>query len=81
MTGGFWTLLLVELVGIVLLRRLLRQLRGVMAEQFPPEVRTTGIGLPTRSRWRSSAAPPPYITTWLAERPRDLVWVYVAAPR
>ena len=44
--GGFWSLLLVELVGMFFLVGYSANCAVVMAEQFPAEVRTTGIGLP-----------------------------------
>ena len=44
--GGFWPLLVVELVGVTFLAGYSANCAVVMAEQFPAEVRSTGIGLP-----------------------------------
>ncbi len=52
----------------------------VMAEQFPPEVRTTGIGLPYALSVALFGGTAPYMTTWMSTNGHaDLVWVYVAA--
>lgn len=52
----------------------------VMAEQFPAEVRTTGIGFPYAISVAVFGGTAPYVTTWLATSGRqDLVWIYVAA--
>lgn len=78
-TGGFWTLLLVEIVGVTFLSGYAAIIVTVMAEQFPPEVRTTGIGFPYAIAVALFGGTAPYITTWLATSGlRDWVWVYVA---
>lgn len=78
-TGGFWTLLLVEIVGVTFLSGYAAIIVTVMAEQFPPEVRTTGIGFPYAIAVAVFGGTAPYITTWLATSGlRDWVWVYVA---
>ncbi|KAF0960401.1 MFS transporter [Rhodococcus sp. T7] len=79
-TGGFWTLLAVEIVGVTLLAGYAGLIATVMAEQFPAEVRTTGIGFPYAIAVALFGGTAPYITTWLATNGlQDWVWLYVAA--
>jgi MFS transporter, MHS family, alpha-ketoglutarate permease len=79
-SGGFWTLFLVEIVGMTLLAGYAANIVTVMAEQFPPEVRSTGIGFPYAISVAVFGGTAPYITTWLATSGHvDLIWVYVAA--
>ena len=72
--------MVVELVGVTLLTGYSANCAVIMTEQFPPEVRATGVGLPyalavARVRWHRA-----YITTWMAASGyRRLTWVYVAA--
>ena len=73
-------MLAIELAGIVLLVGYSANCAVVMAEQFPPEVRTVGIGLPYALAVAIFGGTAPYITTWLTSNGhRDLVWLYVAA--
>jgi MHS family alpha-ketoglutarate permease-like MFS transporter len=77
--GGFWSLLLVELAGMVFLVGYSANCAVVMAEQFPAEVRTTGIGLPYALAVAVFGGTAPYVTTWMATHGhRDKVWVYTA---
>ncbi len=77
--GGFWSLLLVELVGMFFLVGYSANCAVVMAEQFPAEVRTTGIGLPYALAVAVFGGTAPYVTTWMATHGhRDKVWVYTA---
>jgi MHS family alpha-ketoglutarate permease-like MFS transporter len=77
--GGFWSLLLVEFVGIVFIVGYSANCAVVMAEQFPAEVRTTGIGLPYALAVAIFGGTAPYITTWMATNGhRGSVWIYVA---
>ncbi|MEV0388849.1 MFS transporter [Nonomuraea sp. NPDC050643] len=77
--GGFGSLLVIELVGMVFLVGYSANCAVVMAEQFPAEVRTTGIGLPYALAVAIFGGTAPYITTWLSSSGyRDLVWLYVA---
>jgi MHS family alpha-ketoglutarate permease-like MFS transporter len=77
--GGFWSLLLVEFVGIVFIVGYSANCAVVMAEQFPAEVRTTGIGLPYAFAVGIFGGTAPYITTWMASNGhRGSVWIYVA---
>ncbi|MEV4568703.1 MFS transporter [Nonomuraea sp. NPDC049419] len=77
--GGFGALLAIELAGVVLLVGYSANCAAVMAEQFPAEVRTTGIGLPYALSVGVFGGTAPYVTTWLSSNGhRDLVWIYVA---
>ena len=78
--GGFWPLLLVELVGVTFLAGYSANCAVVMAEQFPAEVRSTGIGLPYALAVAIFGGTAPYITTWMsANGYGGFVWLYVAA--
>ncbi|MGH3495619.1 MAG: MFS transporter, partial [Sciscionella sp.] len=78
--GGFWALLLVELLGVFFMVGYSANCAVVMAEQFPAEVRTTGIGLPYALAVAIFGGTAPYVTTWLATNGhRGLVWMYAAA--
>jgi MHS family alpha-ketoglutarate permease-like MFS transporter len=80
LSAHFWTLLGIELVGMILIVGYSANCAVVMAEQFPAEVRTTGIGLPYALAVALFGGTAPYITTWMsAHGHRDLVWLYVAA--
>ena len=78
--GGFWPLLVVELVGVTFLAGYSANCAVVMAEQFPAEVRSTGIGLPYALAVAVFGGTAPYITTWMsANGLGGYVWLYVAA--
>jgi MHS family alpha-ketoglutarate permease-like MFS transporter len=78
--ASFGTLLLVELVGVTFLAGYSANCAVIMSEQFPPEVRSTGIGLPYAAAVAVFGGTAPYITTWLADNGyRDQTWIYVAA--
>jgi MHS family alpha-ketoglutarate permease-like MFS transporter len=78
--GGFWPLLVVELVGVTFLAGYSANCAVVMAEQFPAEVRSTGIGLPYALAVALFGGTAPYITTWMSTNGfGGLVWLYVAA--
>ncbi|MGW0291125.1 MFS transporter [Streptomyces tuirus] len=80
LANSFWGLLLIEIIGLVLMIGYSANCAVVMAEQFPPEVRTTGIGLPYALSVALFGGTAPYVTTWMSTNGhRDLVWVYVAA--
>jgi MHS family alpha-ketoglutarate permease-like MFS transporter len=77
--GGFWPLLVVELVGVTFLAGYSANCAVVMAEQFPAEVRSTGIGLPYAIAVAIFGGTAPYITTWMSTNGlRGWVWLYVA---
>ena len=78
--GGFWPLLVVELVGVTFLAGYSANCAVVMAEQFPAEVRSTGIGLPYALAVALFGGTAPYITTWMSTNGfGGFVWLYVAA--
>ncbi|MBS9376519.1 MFS transporter [Rhodococcus sp. B50] len=78
-TGGFWTLFMVEIIGVTLLAGYAGLIATVMAEQFPAEIRTTGIGFPYAIAVAVFGGTAPYVTTWLATNGmQDRVWMYVA---
>ncbi len=79
LNGDFWMLLAIELIGIVLLLGYSANCAVIMAEQFPPEVRATGIGLPYALAVAIFGGTAPYITTWMnANGYGGLVWLYCA---
>ena len=63
--NDFWTLLAIELVGVVLLVGYSANCAAVMAEQFPTEVRTVGIAVPYAIAVAIFGGTAPYIMTWL----------------
>ncbi len=65
MRNDFWTLLTIELVGVVLLVGYSANCAAVMAEQFPTEVRTVGIAVPYAIAVAIFGGTAPYIMTWL----------------
>jgi MHS family alpha-ketoglutarate permease-like MFS transporter len=78
--GGFWALLLVELLGVFFMVGYSANCAVVMAEQFPTEVRTTGIALPYALAVAIFGGTAPYVTTWMATHGhRGQVWMYAAA--
>jgi MHS family alpha-ketoglutarate permease-like MFS transporter len=80
LNGNFWTVLAIELVGIVLLVGYSANCAVIMAEQFPPEVRATGIGLPYALAVAIFGGTAPYITTWMnTSGLGGWVWAYAAA--
>ncbi|MCH1883870.1 MFS transporter [Agrococcus sp. ARC_14] len=77
--GTFWMLLVVQLIGIVLLLGYSANCAVIMAEQFPPEVRATGIGLPYALAVALFGGTAPYITTWMGTNGLgDWVWLYAS---
>ncbi|UKA66586.1 MFS transporter [Arthrobacter sp. FW306-05-C] len=79
LNGNFWMLLLIEVVGIILLLGYSANCAVIMAEQFPAEVRATGIGLPYALAVAIFGGTAPYLTTWMnASGLGQLVWLYCA---
>jgi len=77
--GTFSALLVVELIGVTFLAGYSANCAVIMSEQFPPEVRATGIGLPYALAVAVFGGTAPYITTWMATAGyRDLTWIYVS---
>ncbi|MEE4591077.1 MFS transporter [Streptomyces sp. DSM 41524] len=78
--NSFLSLFLVQLVGMLLILGYSANCAVIMAEQFPPEVRATGIALPYALAVAIFGGTAPYLTTWLHESGHsDLLWVYVSA--
>ncbi|MFH8470815.1 MFS transporter [Streptomyces sp. NPDC017991] len=78
--GGFWTLLLVEIAGVVLLVGNSANVAAIYAELFPTSVRTTGTGLPYATAVALFGGTAPYFTTWLASiGQQDKIWIYIVA--
>jgi MFS transporter, MHS family, alpha-ketoglutarate permease len=79
LSNGLLSVFVIELIGLVLIVGYSANAAVIMAEQFPAEVRTTGIGLPYALAVAIFGGTAPYVTTWLnANHFSDLVWVYVA---
>jgi len=77
--GGFWSVLVIELIGMVLILGYSANCAVIMAEQFPAEVRTTGIALPYALAVAVFGGTAPYVTTWLESAGHGAqVWSYVA---
>lgn len=80
LSANFWVLLAVQLIGVLFLLGYSANCAVIMAEQFPPEVRATGIGLPYALAVAVFGGTAPYVTTWLtASGLGDWVWLYCAA--
>ncbi|WP_290058421.1 MFS transporter [Amycolatopsis solani] len=79
LNGDFRLLLLIQIAGLVLLLGYSANVAAVMAEQFPPEVRATGIGLPYALSVAVFGGTVPYLTTWLTTHGLGTwVWLYCA---
>lgn len=77
--GSFWRLLIVQVVGLILLLGYSANAIVVMAEQFPAEVRVTGIGVPYSLAVAIFGGTAPYITTWMnGSGLGSFVWLYCA---
>ena len=69
-----WVMLV---IGVILLLGYSANCAVIMAEQFPAEVRATGIGLPYALAVAVFGGTAPYITTWMnTSGYGGLVWVY-----
>ncbi|MEO5314697.1 MFS transporter [Pseudarthrobacter sp. CC12] len=80
MNGNFWMLLLIELIGVIFLLGYSANCAAIMAEQFPAEIRATGIGLPYALAVAVFGGTAPYITTWMTTNGLGgLVWLYCSA--
>ncbi|MCD1287617.1 MFS transporter [Brevibacterium sp. CCUG 69071] len=77
--NNFWVFLAVEIVGMTLLLGYSANCAVIMAEQFPPEIRATGIGLPYALAVAIFGGTAPYIITWMNDIGiGDKVWIYCA---
>jgi MHS family alpha-ketoglutarate permease-like MFS transporter len=78
--GGFGTLLVIELIGVVLLVGNSANVAAIYAELFPAAVRTTGTGLPYAVAVAVFGGTAPYFTTWLTGNGhQDKIWIYIVA--
>jgi MHS family alpha-ketoglutarate permease-like MFS transporter len=76
---SFLSVFLVQLAGMILILGYSANCAVIMAEQFPPEVRATGIALPYALAVALFGGTAPYLTTWLNDiGHRDLLWLYVS---
>lgn len=76
---SFTTFFIIQVVGLLLLLGYCANVAAIMAEQFPPEVRATGIGLPYALAVAVFGGTAPYVTTWLnTSGHADWVWLYCA---
>lgn len=79
LSNNFWSLLFVQLAGIVFLLGYSCNCAAIMAEQFPPEVRATGIALPYALAVAIFGGTAPYVTTWMHFNGFiNYIWLYVA---
>ena len=77
--NDFWSVFAVQLTGMLLVLGYSANCAVIMAEQFPPEVRATGIALPYALSVALFGGTAPYITTWLDDIGHsDLLWLYVS---
>lgn len=79
LAASFWSVLIIEVIGLVFIVGYSANCAVIMAEQFPPEVRTTGIGLPYALAVAIFGGTAPFVTTWMnSHKLGYLIWVYVA---
>ncbi|MFE4399748.1 MFS transporter, partial [Kitasatospora sp. NPDC056808] len=76
---SFLSLFLVQLTGMLLILGYSANCAVIMAEQFPAEIRATGIALPYALAVALFGGTAPYLTTWMhGSGHSDLLWLYVA---
>lgn len=79
LSNSFASLFFVQLTGMMLILGYSANCAVIMAEQFPPEVRATGIALPYALAVAVFGGTAPYITTWLNDAGHGgLLWLYVS---
>jgi MHS family alpha-ketoglutarate permease-like MFS transporter len=77
--NDFWVLLGIQLIGIILILGYSANCAAVMAEQFPAQVRTVGIGLPYALAVAIFGGTAPYILTYMTSNGlQGYIWLYVA---
>lgn len=77
--NNFWGFLLIEVIGLTLMLGYSANCAVIMAEQFPPEVRATGIGFPYALAVAIFGGTAPYIITWMnGVGLGGQVWIYCA---
>lgn len=78
LNDSFVVLFLVQLTGMLLILGYSANCAVIMAEQFPPEVRATGIALPYALAVALFGGTAPYVTTWMSDAGHaDKLWIYV----
>ena len=79
LSNSFASLFFVQLTGMLLILGYSANCAVIMAEQFPPEVRATGIALPYALAVALFGGTAPYVTTWLNDAGHGgMVWLYVS---
>ncbi|MFE3598667.1 MFS transporter [Streptomyces sp. NPDC059096] len=79
LNDSFLVLFLVQLTGMLLILGYSANCAVIMAEQFPPEVRATGIALPYALAVAVFGGTAPYVTTWMSDSGHaDKLWLYVS---
>jgi MHS family alpha-ketoglutarate permease-like MFS transporter len=80
MTADFLSLFVIQAIGMILLIGYCANSAAVMAEQFPPEVRVTGIALPYAVSVAVFGGTAPYIVTWMVKSGNaESIWMYLAS--
>jgi MHS family alpha-ketoglutarate permease-like MFS transporter len=78
--ASFTRLFLVQLAGMLLILGYSANCAVIMAEQFPPEIRATGIALPYALAVAAFGGTAPYVTTWMHDHHYGgWLWLYVSA--
>lgn len=76
----FWTFLIVQIVGLILMAGVDGVMTSTMCELFPTQVRASGIGIPYALTAAVFSGTAPLIATWLIDRGQPMaVAFYVIA--
>ncbi|MFE3266963.1 MFS transporter [Streptomyces sp. NPDC059215] len=77
--SGFLSLFLVQLTGMLLILGYSANCAVVMAEQFPAEIRATGIAVPYALAVAMFGGTAPYVITWMHDHHlSDWLWLYLS---
>jgi MHS family alpha-ketoglutarate permease-like MFS transporter len=80
LSNHFWTDATIATIGMLLSSGFTATCAAVMAEQFPAEVRATGVALPYAVSATLFGGTLPYILTFMSSAGlSQFIWVYVAA--
>lgn len=80
LSNDFWTATIIVTIGMLLSSGFTATCATVMAEQFPAEVRSTGVGLPYAISTTLFGGTLPYIMTSMSNAGlSQFIWIYVAA--
>ncbi|CAN7772153.1 MFS transporter [Variovorax sp. LjRoot290] len=78
MEASFWNIFVIDLIGMLLMLGYSANAAVVMAEQFPSEVRVTGISVPFAISVAAFGGTAPYILTAMTKGGMgDLIWIYL----